>query len=252
VNLSAGLIPAFPHSPELANLSAFFTSRLAGEDGKDFRLGSPDPSQVDVVSAHWKDLISRNHWEDKRIFRPRQNHGHTVWVDSGEARAGETLRLTDTDAGVSMSRDIVLTVLGADCLTALLVDHHLGGLGAVHAGWKGTRDGILGLTIDTLIKQGWAKPETLKIAFGPCLSPEVFEIGPEVAEQLPANSVYRKGEKFRFDLPGSNRLQALERGIPETSIRWVNHCTLTESNDFYSHRREGFAAGRQAACISWK
>lgn len=250
MNPDAGVLPAFLGPDAPVGLTAFFTTRWTPDGKTDFRLGSPKSDDSGVVEAHWQDLRARYAWQDRRIFRPRQMHGHAVWKDEGENEDNSGLSPA-LDAGVSNRRDIVLTALGADCLTALLVDPKLGGIGAVHAGWKGTRDGVLGRTIDALFAAGWAQPESLRVAFGPCLSPPAFEIGPEVAEQLPPEFVHRQSGRLTFDMPGCNRRQAVDRGIPPARVTWQGRCTLSEPQAFYSHRRERDQAGRQAACIAW-
>ncbi len=251
MNFDAGVLPAFSGPEAPPGLTAFFTTRTATDGKTDFRLGSPDPGDADAVEAHWRELRERHSWPQRRIFRPRQRHGHAVWIDDGTPASASAFPSPPVDAGISNRRDIVLTALGADCLTALLVDPERGGIGAVHAGWKGTRDGVLGQAIEALFAAGWARPESLRVAFGPCLSPAAFEVGPEVADLLPTEFIRRENGRLTFDMPGCNRRQAEERGISPARVTWSGRCTLSEPQAFYSHRRERERAGRQAACIAW-
>ena len=54
------------------------------------------------------------------------------------------------DAMVTRTPGLALGVLTADCQPVLFADAKAGVVGAAHAGWRGTRDGVLEATVDAM------------------------------------------------------------------------------------------------------
>ena len=153
------------------------------------------------------------------------------------------------DAVFTRSADWVLAITMADCLPALIADPVTRCVAAVHAGWRGTRDEVLGLTLKRLFAAGHCKPASTHVALGPCLSVPALEISEEVARGLPEEHLHREGGRYYFDLRGANRAQALAVGVPSPNITESTLCTRENDLLCFSYRRDGGVTGRMAACI---
>jgi copper oxidase (laccase) domain-containing protein len=121
---------------------------------------------------------------------------------------------------------------------------------AVHAGWKGSRLGIVEKCLNLLFKGGSASPESTFVAFGPCLQPQAFEVGEKVARDFPPGCIHKRINRFYLDLPKVNALQVTGAGVPPENLEQHTECTYSNPDRFYSHRRDGAKAGRMAALIS--
>lgn len=219
-----------------------------------------DPARVE---GNWRRALEAEGLAGKTLAMPRMVHGDAM-VDmdarrpngfpsfSGVPGEGTVARVEPegADALASGSSAYVLAVTMADCLTALVYDPETGTAAAVHAGWRGTRARILEKTLRALADAGRIRPESARVAFGPCLRPDSLEVGEDVAELLPEAHVFRKSGKPHFDMPGCNLMQALRAGIAPGHVRDMGGCTLSEPDRFFSYRRDGKDSGRLAAFIS--
>jgi polyphenol oxidase len=178
----------------------------------------------------------------------RQVHGtHVAEVRDADDVPGEA------DALVTAERGVLLGVLGADCPGVLLVDPERRALAVVHAGWRGTAAGVLAAAVRVLRERYGSAPAALRAAVGPGISARHYEVGPDVADALRASArdsatCLRRGagDRWHVDLAGLLRLQLLALGVPNDAIESSAACTHEDSVRFFSHRRDGAAAGRHA------
>lgn len=245
------LILPFPEWVEQVN--AGFTARVGGLSSgaySQLNLGFRCGDNADIVEQNWEVLRSQTGLIGKPLVLPKMVHSDRI-VDVDKLTSGDSrIEPDETDAIYSRKPDRILAVTMADCLTALIYDPYLKTIAAVHAGWRGTRLGILGKTLNHLTKQGFINPKNTCVAFGPCLRPDSLEMGEEVAAQLNADFINRKNGKCYFDMPASNRSQAMAEGILPENLRDMGGCTLQNPARYFSYRRDGKASGRLAAFIS--
>ncbi|MGL4473879.1 MAG: peptidoglycan editing factor PgeF [Shewanella sp.] len=153
------------------------------------------------------------------------------------------------DGSYSREQGLVCCVMTADCLPVLLCDNAGTEVAALHAGWRGLCDGIL----EAGVAKFMAEAHELRAYFGPCIGPQVFEVGAEVkaafvsrhAEDAAAFKPNANG-KFLADLTllAQNRLARL--GV--TQFYHSHQCTFALAADYFSYRRDG-VTGRQASLI---
>ena len=145
------------------------------------------------------------------------------------------------DAMVTATPGLALAVLTADCQPVLLADTKAGVVGAAHAGWRGTLDGVLEATLDAMESLGAARGNITAV-IGPSISQGAYEVGPEFLEDFiaddPDNSRFfgtGNGDRYLFDLPGFglHRLRQAGTGHAE----WTRHCTYSDPARFFSYRR---------------
>jgi len=153
----------------------------------------------------------------------------------------------EADASVTRTSGVVCAVMTADCLPLLLCAADASVVAAVHCGWRGLLAGVIDRALDVMAN------EDLYAWLGPAIGPGAYQIGNDVADQLqragraPADAFTDDGPgKQRCDLYRIARAQLEARGVQRVS--GGDRCTGTESDTFFSHRRDG-ATGRQATLI---
>lgn len=145
------------------------------------------------------------------------------------------------DAMVTATPGLALTILTADCQPVLFSDPVAGVVGAAHAGWRGTKDGVLEATVAAMEALG-SRRDNITAVIGPSISQSAYEVGPEFfdAFMLEERENARffangQGDRMLFDLPGFglSRLRAAGVGHAE----WTRHCTYGDPARFFSYRR---------------
>ena len=145
----------------------------------------------------------------------------------------------------------VCAVMTADCLPLLITNQAASLVAAVHAGWRGLADGMIATTLNALPEQ----PAQLIVWVGPAISQAQFEVGQEVVDAFVSKEAGLEhffirsptdATKFYADLAGIANYQLKQLGVAQVYLS--GHCTYTESNRFFSFRRDG-QTGRMATAI---
>ena len=158
----------------------------------------------------------------------------------------------EADGVVTSKKNIMLTILTADCMALLAYDDKNKIIGAAHAGWRGTKDNIVKNMIDFMVKKG-AKIENIKVALSPCIKSCCYEVGEDVAKHFFEfeDAIVKTGEKkWHLDISIVNKLKLLDLGIKEENIELNNTCTSCNSQDYFSYRKECGCSGRFISYIA--
>ena len=158
------------------------------------------------------------------------------------------------DALITDRVDLFLCIFTADCYPILIYDPRHNASGAVHAGWKGSAEGIVLKTIEAMQKNFNSCPEECLAYIGTGISPEAYEVDREVALKFPAESLLRSSlsqreNKYLLDLGVVNYRQLLASGISPSNIERSPFCSVRDSNMFFSHRRDQGKTGRMVSLI---
>ena len=183
------------------------------------------------------------------VAHPRQVHGRQVHrVDGGSAPE-------EGDGLWTLTPGLAIAVRVADCVPILLWDPEAGAVGAVHAGWRGTAQDIVGAALDLGQTLGVA-PGRLRAAIGPSIGPSCYQVGEEVVSGLrgvglPDEDFLRPERTGRphVDLRAANRALLVRRGVPSAQIEDVGGCTHCHPDRYPSFRRDGALAGRMRGVI---
>jgi YfiH family protein len=186
---------------------------------------------------------------------PLQVHGDHVHVVSDVTDRGwEVLdRDLQADALVTDRPGVVLTILTADCVPILLYDPVHRAIGAVHAGWRGTRQEITPKTVRKMGELYGTDPADLIVGIGPAIGGCCYEVGAEVAEHFTdyPESVHEKGGgKYLLDTKQINAAQLVALGIPAEQIEISPICTMCDHERFFSYRAHPGETGRFMSCIA--
>ncbi|WP_444929610.1 peptidoglycan editing factor PgeF [Microbulbifer sp. SSSA002] len=244
-----------PNWPAPAGVRAAVTLRTGGHSAghySSFNLATHVGDKEQAVVANRQQLRE----ELKLPSEPQwleQIHSDRV------VEASDDALVRTADACFSVQKDIVCAVLTADCLPVLLCDKRGRRVAAAHAGWRGLAAGILRNTVRAME----CDPGELMVWLGPAIGPEAFETGIDVLEAFFENalssrhtetiaSCFRPHAKkplhFLTDIYALARAELAEMGVAD--VYGGDFCTLSESERFFSYRREG-VTGRMASLI-WR
>ena len=212
------------------------------------------PFSVDDI----RDALVRAGETPAVIAASRQVHGAMVLAP--EDMCGEIVDdLPAGDAWVSASADVMLTIRTADCVPILLVAPSARAVAAVHAGWRGTLDGVIEAALAALYARYDARGDDVSAAIGPAIGGCCYTFGAEHYDGFEARFGADVARAWRRDNGGPDRLDlravcrlALERaGVAAGVIHEVGPCTADHPDELHSYRRDGAHAGRQLSYIGW-
>jgi YfiH family protein len=204
-----------------------------------FKVGD-DPSHVRVNRERF---LARVGLTEGLLAIPSQVHGDVVRPVS------EPGRHENCDGLLTRRPGLILSVSVADCLPVFLFDPVRATVALVHAGWKGTRLGILSRALELFSRES-TKPEDLIAWIGPGAGPCCYEVGEEVAIQFDPAHVQRvKGRAPHLDLKSVNRDRLLAWGARDENIEISSYCTICNPDLLHSYRREGKNSGRMSGVI---
>ena len=112
-------------------------------------------------------------------------HGARVVVAVGAARARAT-SVGEADALVSVSPDVAVAVLVADCVPVLLADAEAGVVAAVHAGRRGLVAGVRRRRRSRRWSSRAPTSARLRAAIGPAIAGESYEVPAELQDEVAA------------------------------------------------------------------
>ncbi len=186
---------------------------------------------------------------------------HDVWLVHGtdvvHADAPRDLAFKPPQADILLTDNprVTLFMRFADCVPLLFHDPQKGVIGVAHAGWLGTVRGVAKSALEAMRTRYGTNPRDVRVAIGPSIGPDHYEVGADVAEQVHAafgaraeSLLEARGERFHFDLWKANRLQLEEAGVGEIEVAEV--CTACHLDDWYSHRAEKGKTGRFGALLA--
>ena len=249
------------HFLQYPEICAFSTTRRGGVSTGTYASLNCTPYTGDApqcVSRNQEILLAALPQHPRALVIPWQTHGTRVLpIDDAFLSANEEQRhalLQGIDALVTDRPGICLCISTADCIPILLYDKKHQAIAAVHAGWRGTVDFIVGHALEQMRTFYGTDGADVSAVIGPGISLRAFEVGDEVYEafcqaDFPMERIARRESKWHIDLPEANRLQLLDFGVPSSAIETSGICTYTQYDDFFSARRLGVKSGRMLTGI---
>lgn len=228
-----------------------FTTRLGGvSEGRhaSLNLGERWGDAPAAVVENLRRVAAQAGFEPGDLRRVRQVHGRAA------LRATALVAGSEADALWARATDgpLVVGVLTADCVPVLLADRGATAVAAIHSGWRGTVQDVVGATVAALVADGVVAGE-LVAAIGPCIEVEAFEVGEEVAAEFAAELVRRDlGPRPHVDLVAAVRSQLVAAGVPKDSIERVGACTCRHPGRYFSYRRDGAGIGQMLAFVGFQ
>jgi len=183
-----------------------------------------------------------------------QTHSANISIISNKKETGWH-KLEDAikncDALISNQKNVMLTILTADCVPILLFDPTKNIVAAIHAGWKGTKQNILLKTVEKMKTTFNSNPKNILAGIAPSIGKCCYEVDWNVAQHFEhiKDAYQEKNEKYMLDLPHINRNQLLEAGLDANNIELSHICTACEVDNYFSYRKEEGCSGRFMSMI---
>lgn len=203
----------------------------------------------------------------KRFVFLKQVHGDRIVEIENEVEVARDgfYHFPEADGALTCLTRLTLLVMSADCLPIFFCavrrvprrgrgpgerKREASWIGLVHAGWRGTQKGIAARAFERIREKSDCRARDIRIAFGPSIGHDHYEVGPEFGGYFTGRSLAKRGEKLYFDLAGENRRQLLKAGALESRILDPKICTISDNNHFYSFRKEKAGSGRTVSFIT--
>ena len=146
----------------------------------------------------------------------------------------------NADALITNIKNIAISVLTADCVPILIYEKINNIVACIHAGWKGSVNGIIENTFNQIISMN--KDNIFYVSIGPCIGFKNYEVGKEFYDELISENKINKKffilnikNKFYFDLR-----KYVNFKISKFDIRYIENIdldTYEEKENFFSFRR---------------
>lgn len=248
---------------QFSNIINYTSTRLGGLSTgsfSSFNLGFTVNDNIDSVTNNRKILYEALDCDYKNMIFAKQSSLDLIKVIDDNHKPNQIGEINEeiigVDSLITKEKNICISILTADCVPILLYDKEINIIAAVHAGWKGTSMSILSKTIKKMIDEFNSNPKNIIAAFGPSISPSVYEIGIDVYEIFKNEFEYIekitspiKKDKYLLDLWNANKYQLLNNGVEEQNIQLSNLCTYSNPYLFYSARFNSNITGRLATGI---
>ena len=185
-----------------------------------------------------------------------QVHGADVCVfkDAGDAAQRRT---EHCDALATRTPGILLGVQTADCVPVVIGDAQGGACAAIHAGWRGTLSGIVGVALERLRREFGTHAADVRVAIGPAAGACCYEVGREVIDAFHERFDYAadlfattREDHALVDLREANRRQLTAAGVAPARIHTAPFCTMCRTDLFFSYRREKKVYGRTGRLLA--
>ncbi len=163
----------------------------------------------------------------------------------------------------------------ADCLPLLMASRDGRFIASVHAGWRGTAQGIVQQSVQRFVNAGVNVTDIL-VAIGPHIRPCCYEVSGSfrealletaAAEQVRAHqhrlflptprhpnarsAMAHEENSVWFDLPAFCELQLLAAGLRPENIEWLEQCTYCTPDALGSYRRRTHVPASKTQQVSW-
>ena len=199
-----------------------------------------------------KALVQRVFCSKKKIILMNQIHSSkVVFIDKNKTP------IYKADAMISNRNDITLGVLTADCAPIIILGNNF--FGIIHAGWRGTIDGIIEKALNIMLKKGESE-KNISIFVGPHLKKDSFEVKNDFLNNLKKSNIKvdkyisKLDENYFFDFTKllANKIKSFK--LKKFSISNID--TFSNPKDYFSHRyyiKKGIKnCGRQISLVSIK
>ena len=195
---------------------------------------------------HLKIFLESIGVKDGSIYLVNQTHSDKVLLLDDSFSSPQESKKVEADALLTNIPNKPIGVFTADCLPILIYDPRQSVIGVIHAGRRGSEQGIVFKVVEEMDRAYGSKPEELVVGFGPAIGGCCYEVDescilPFKKFSFDKESWCRPGAsgKYFLDLIEVNKMQCERAGLHRGNIFPVNHCTCCSLSGMYSYRREG-------------
>ena len=234
--------------PAPKNIFCITTTRVGGVSKNEYsslNLGGHVKDEESNVDKNRNLLLEELKLPNSPIWL-EQIHGSAILSLGTKTPSDNT-----ADAAYTNEVGVVCAVLTADCLPVVFCDQKGKHIAVAHGGWRGLVSGVLE---NTLQKFPIAHKEIM-CWLGPAIGPNKFEVSKELVEEFIEKDTKhynafqnQQNGKYLANIYQIAKNILTKKGV--TKVYGGEYCTYSESDKFYSYRRDG-ETGRMATLI-WR
>ena len=225
----------------ISNLKHCFFSRKNGVSKGIYNslncgLGSKDDKKNVIQNINI--VCKKLNCEKKPIITLNQTHSNKVVCFNNPGKVKDKIV---GDAIVTKLKNIGIGVLTADCVPILFYDSKTKIIGCVHAGWKGSLNGIIENTMDKFLELN-SNARDLIAAIGPCINHQRYEVGHDFYKKFVSQSknngrffIISNDKKYLFNIRSYINAKLIRLGIK--NIDHIKMDTFSDKENFFSYRR---------------
>ena len=236
----------------LARVHCVFQTRKGGFSKPPFNDGNiaytVNDDQTAILTNRKALLGQLNQLKMSAWAEENQVHGDNMVLDAHPTDLASKGQY-DADGLTTSQSGLGLMIKTADCQPILLAHSSGKYVAALHVGWRGNRINFIAKAVKQFCEHYHVQPDQLVAVRGPSLSPAKAEF---------LNFELEWGNDF---LPWFNQRaqtmnlwqltqhQLAQAGLLEGNIYGIDLCTFSQSELFFSYRRDKNFSGRQASFI---
>lgn len=164
----------------------------------------------------------------KKLITLNQIHSAKCVIVNEKSKSNQ-----EADALVTQSENIALGILTADCVPVLLFDPNKKIIGAAHAGWKGSKTGIIENTLEKMVSLG-SHCEDIVSLIGPCVHVESYEVDEDFLSNFPDEYFTKIRDKDHFDIVKFCCDRLKKEGVSKISVDKID--TYKNHEKYFSFR----------------
>lgn len=241
-----------------------FSTRLGGvSEGhlSQMNLSFTRGDEPERVRENFRRMADAIGFEPESIVMSQQTHTTNIRLVTEEDRGKgltKDLDYDNIDGLITNVPGLTLATFYADCVPLYFVDPVSRSIGLSHAGWRGTLKRMGAVTVQRMAEAFGTKPEHLRVAIGPSICQDCYEVSEDVAMEFKREFsryaderlVYRTKEgKYHLNLWRANEIALLEVGVRQKYLSVTNVCTCCNPKQMFSHRASHGMRGNMGAFL---
>lgn len=202
-------------------------------------------------SCHPKHLTTKQQQQLQQQFKlphplylMKQQHGNQI---TELKHPPQQHHFTTADACFTRQKNLICTVMTADCLPVLLYDPIANWVAAIHCGWRSLAQDILGKSLQTINPN----PESTYCWLGPCIQAGNYRVNQDLVNAFnQQNTDYQAAFSHQNDQIYADLCQLASIRLKQLAINKVqnlNHCT--QQRQEYHSWRQNQSPHRMASLI---
>lgn len=266
----------FPELESIACVKHLFSTRLGGVSEGIFSTMNLSFTRGDdekAVFENFRRIAEVLGAKPEQIVCTDQTHTTNVRVVTSADMGKGVVRekdYTDVDGLITNEKGIVLATFYADCVPLYFVDPIRKVIGLSHSGWRGTVNGMGGVTVTRMQQEFGCCPENIYAAIGPSICKACYEVSRDVADAFEkafsGNDYLRRNNAFsqiisyrdenqkaegkcQLDLHLANKWMLQSVGILPEHISVTDVCTAHNPDYLFSHRKTDGKRGNLGAFL---
>ena len=201
----------------------------------------------------------------ENMVKTKQKHTAVVKIVTRQNGGDGVLRSLDEntpyDGLITNEKNLLLCTVEADCVPVYFYDPVKEVIAMVHSGWKGTVQKISEVTIQKMRDTFGCNPQNLKVAIGPHICKNCYEVGQDVFDEFAQSfdktemeKIFsrKNEEKYLLNLQEAVKLTVIKNGVQEKNFLPTDICTYhstIEGHRLCSYRRTKSPTQRMLTAI---